>query len=133
MTIAIPTKARTIEDTDLPIFDRLRTDDGTYLVQADLSSIAYAAYDLSDPGTAITTGTLTISDVIFDTLQQTADNALWGEAGGSTIGFNFAAILPAACFPTGGRTVRVEITFTPNSGSVLRSLWDVQVIKRLAG
>ena len=94
--------------------------DSTPVVQADLTSIAYTSYDL-DAGKAVaSTGALTIADVIFDTYQT---DARWG--GLDPTGYNFAAVIPAACFPTADHIYLVKIVFTPTAGDAIPLAFEV--------
>ncbi len=106
----------------------LAPDDGDPLVQADLSAIVWSLFDLdADPRTAIVDGaTLTISNVIFDTLQTdsrwTADD----------VGYNFAHQVPSANLATGGHTFRAEYKFT-SGGETFRHAAVIELIDMIAG
>jgi len=53
-----------------PVVLRLVAPDGTVLQKADVSSISVSLYDLYDPlETVLWTDTLTVANVMFDTLQ----------------------------------------------------------------
>jgi len=83
---------------------RCRVEDGTYLTQADLSSVDYVVYDL-DAGSA-QTGSDSISpdDCVYDTLQT---DDIWTK---DTTGYNLKLTLPASCFPTGSHRYRAVVT-----------------------
>ncbi len=77
---------------------------------ADVGSISYKVFNTNLEGSpqVLPTGSLTASDVIFDTLQS------WPL---DSVGFNFQATIPATYFPTGGVVYRVEITITLSGGT----------------
>lgn len=95
---------------------RVRNWDGDDILQADISSIAYTAYllDASNPDarTAITghsAVSLTVADVIFDTLQTDEYSS----------NFNFSHTPPIGTtnlFTIAGRDYLIEYTITPTSG-----------------
>lgn len=83
---------------------RVMTDDVNAvraIKQADLSAIAYT---ITAPDSTQTTGTLTISAVIFDTLQT---GAVWTD---TSAGFNFSAVFAGTLFTQTGY-YRVAIKF----------------------
>jgi len=89
--------------------------EGNCAKQADLSSITLKVFDISiDPPTEILSATLTISSVIFDSLQT---DATWVPVVDST-GYNFRYIVPTTAFPTGDHKYRVEVKFTTTGGYV---------------
>lgn len=110
------------EDTGLVCMARLVTDANVNVVQADISSIAYSVFDLVTRTADVISGTsLTVSAVIFDTLQT---DARWST---DSTGYNFRWTVPATAFPTGGRSYRVEFKFTPASGQVFFVSYEVDV------
>lgn len=99
----------------------LAGDDGLAAQQADISSISYVVYDQDDLTVATTTTTsLTVSTVVFDTLQT---DARWTV---DTTGYNFGWAAPAALFPTGGKVYRTELKFTPASGEAYHLVYKVR-------
>lgn len=115
---ALITKGEGWEDTDAVLMKQVMTNDGTYLQQADLSSITYSVFDKADTSTATAEGTLTIDDVVFDTLQT---DSRWGV---DSLGYNFAWEAPGTLFPAGGKTYRVECWCTTISGSVFPLVFE---------
>lgn len=100
------------------LYARVTNSAGTAITQASLTSVHYRVKDL----TADTLGTktaLTISAVIFDTLQ-TGEG--WSEV--DTTGYNFATVIPATEFDFDPEAdphfidhrFQVDILFTPASG-----------------
>jgi hypothetical protein len=123
-----------------PIFlARVVGNDGAYLVQANLSSIAYSIFTLNpndlDSETAVaaahTATSLTVSAVVWDTLQ--LDN-LWKNDDGDYVdatGYNFRfqpSIASSQAFPVGGALYGVRVTMTPSSGQKVVLYWKVRCI-----
>ena len=108
---------------------RIRGTDGALIVQADITSIAYNVYDLdgATPHTATTTGTLTVADVVFDTLQT---DERWSADG---LGYNFRADVAASVPAHGGHTYLIDWNFTPASGEEFPVLGRFSVIPRMSG
>jgi len=111
-----------VEDTGKRLMNRITDDQGSDHQQADISSIAYKVFDVNDLTTEIASASLTVSTVIYDTLQ--TDSA-WDT---DTTGYNFGWSAPASIFPTGGIVNKVEISFTPASGEAFKLIWFVRVI-----
>lgn len=88
--------------------------EGKWVLQANLSTITYRVFDVTDPASIveITAGaqTVTIASAVIDT--PVTDGVLWTL---DAIGYNFLHDLPASCFPTGGHTYQVEYKFTFSS------------------
>ena len=123
-----------------PIFlARVVGNDGSYLVQANLSSIAYSIFTLNpndpDSETAVvaahTATSLTVSAVIWDTLQL---DALWRNDDGDYVdstGYNFRfqpSIASSQAFPVAGAHYLVRVTMTPSSGQKIILTWKVRCI-----
>lgn len=114
------------EDSSVLLMARLlAADDGAALQQADLSSIALSVYDECDPSTAIATATLTISAVVFNTLQTDARWTL------DSTGYNFAYWTATTHMPHGNRTYRFEIKYTHAGGQVGHQVWRCKTIPLL--
>lgn len=92
----------------------------TPITQASLSSIDYAIRDLTS-ATTITTGTLTISAVVYDTLQT---DAVWDR---DDDGYNFRWIVPAANLQNGGHRYRIDVRFNPASGESFVQPWEFEL------
>ncbi len=99
--------------------------DGSNAQQADISTITYATYDLdsSTPETAVGSGSLTVSSVIFDTLQT---DAVWTK---DSTGYNFSHQIPKASLPNGGHRHRVVYVFTPASGEGFTLVGELDVLE----
>ena len=95
--------------------------EGYPVKQADLASISYSIFDTYDGSTVVSAQALTVSAVIFDTLQQ-ASGPIWTA---DAQGYNFRHALPATSFPNGNRVYRYEAKLTFASGDVAWALWDL--------
>lgn len=106
-------KAKAFEDSPVALMSRVVGSDGVVLVQAGVTAITYAVYELNEfleKVTEITSPTaLTVANVVFDTLQT---NSLWDA---DSQGYNFRHDLPAASLPD-AKTYQVEYRFTPAGG-----------------
>lgn len=119
---SIPNDVNVIEDSGVRWMARVLGQSGSAIVQADVSSIAYSVYDKSDTTTATTTGTLTVSDVIYNTLQT---DSRWGK---DATGYNFGWNVPASIFAAGNKTYRIEVKITPSSGEAIHIVRDFPVV-----
>ena len=106
--------------------------DGTAILPADVASAKYSVYLLDDQDpdsrTAVTGHTsvsLTVADVIFNSLQT---DALWTIDG---TGYNFRHVMDVStnpAFAIAGRRFLVEYELTPASGQVILVRFRVNVI-----
>lgn len=112
--------------TGTTLLARLRGQGGQLVTQASISAIAYAITDLTT-GVTVATGSLTVSAVLFDTLQQdpiwTRDSASLPGPDGSW-GYNFKTTLAAASIANGGDRYRADVKLTPVSGEPFIVLWE---------
>ncbi len=99
------------EDSAFTLLARIRIDGITTGVQTAVSSITWDAYSVDDLNTAVTSGTLTVGDVTYDTLQT---DGRWTE---DTTGYNFRHDISNAVFTTPGR-YRIQHQITTTSGRV---------------
>jgi len=99
------------EGTSPQLMARLVGYDAANVEQADISAISYTVYDILDLDTEVNGSTLTVADVIFDTLQT---DSRWTK---DTTGYNFRHQLPAAAIPTGSKVYTVQYKFTDTSGA----------------
>jgi hypothetical protein len=109
------------EDSGFSIMARVIGNDAANVTQASMTSIAYSVFDLSQVGTASSSGTLAVATVIFDTLQT---DARWTP---DATGYNFRWDVPANICPTGNKDYRIEILFTPVTGAVFHGVWEPNV------
>lgn len=96
--------------------------DGANITQSSISSITYKVFDLDDTSEPTTTGSLTVSTVVFNTLQI---DARWAK---DATGYNFRWDVPASVLEDGNKVYRFEIKFTPTVGEVFHALFDVSTV-----
>lgn len=123
-----------IEDSGAFLMDRVYGNAGTAITQASISSIAYGVYEHASKADAETATdgdlvagaatSLTVSSVVFDTLQTSAP---WDSAADAS-GYNFKYDSPAADRPTGGKWYRHEIVFTSASGAKFAIVWVIECL-----
>ena len=124
---AIPTRH------GVTLLARIAGNAGVPITQSTLSKIQYALTDLGSPiGVGVKTGaltTLTITSVVFDSLQQsdprwTRDSV--GSPGPDGLwGYNFLATLPASLFAnTNMNRQHIDVKFTPVTGEVFYGQWE---------
>ena len=119
MPDAIPIRGKVWEDSGCSLMARILGTDGDEIVQADISTITYAVHEKVAGTEIIASTSLTISAVVFDTLQ--TDDRWHTDA----TGYNFRMDAPVTAFPTGGTTYMVEVKFTPASGAVFHVVFEV--------
>jgi hypothetical protein len=113
-------KATVFEDGGAIALARILGWDGSAIEQSEVTSITCAVTNITTGSpVSVITPSITVSDVIFDTLQTTA---LWTK---DSTGFNFKHALPATAFPTGNNVYRVEYKFTPTAGAVFYVVFQV--------
>lgn len=113
------------EDGGATVMARVIGNAGTAITQASLTSIHYSLFDTNGatPETAVVAGTsLTVSDVVFDTLQT---DARWTQ---DATGYNFRHTIAASVLAAPAHLYRAEYKFTPTSGEVF---WVVAEILTL--
>ena len=101
------------EDGGYTVLARILGHDGSAITRSDVSSIAWTVAEITVPDTVVASGTLTVSDVVYDALQ--TSDARWSL---DTTGFNFAAAMAASTVPNGNKVYRLRFTFTPTTGEV---------------
>jgi len=117
-----PTIATIYEDTGVTCMSRIFGDDGTAVEQSDISSITLAVFKNTSTS-ATYTASLTVADVIFDTLQ-TDDR--WSL---DSTGYNFRHAVVASVFADGDATYRLEFKFTPASGSQYFVIFEIDTVE----
>ena len=119
-------KGRVFKNQSAILVARVTGEDGAAINQASISSGVYSIYELDErfpDNREVVTGhdgaSLTIADVIFDTLQT---DDLWKNDLGNLIdstGYNYKHVLDVSAnqaFPTAGKTYLAIATLTPASG-----------------
>ena len=107
------------EDSGAVLMRHIVGNDRVAIQQADITSATRNVYDRQTLVLGPTT--LTVADVVFDTIQT---DARWTNTEEAT-GYNFRDDVPATAFPTGDRVYRVEWSFVPASGENFKALYDV--------
>ncbi|QNN24348.1 hypothetical protein HED60_19410 [Planctomycetales bacterium ZRK34] len=102
---------------------RIRKNTGDNAQQSDISSITCNIYDISDTSAAQSTPSVTVSSVIYDTLQT---DSRWTA---DSTGYNFAHEIPAWALWKGDTTYRIEYLFTPASGEAFYAAYEVSTIQ----
>lgn len=88
----------------------------TAVVQADVSTITYQVWL---EGTLVNSGSLTVSDVVYNTLQT---GSIWTQ---DTTGFNFKHKLSDTNFVSGNKTYTVIHHVTLTGGDKAKGVWQV--------
>ncbi len=105
------------EDSGVTLMARIQGEDAANVQQADITSIKRNVYDgETEVGTV---ATLTVADVIFDTLQT---DARWTF---DSTGYNFKDPIADTIFPSGDKVYRVEYLFTPATGAKFHYVREV--------
>jgi hypothetical protein len=128
--------------TGTTLMARLRGQNGVLVTQGTLLSITYTITNITT-GAAVGSGTLVVSTVIFDSLQQ--NDPRWKQDSAAkpgldgVWGFNFLAQIPAASFPVSPQstagiaapnpTYQVDCVFTPIAGEPFRVIFQVTADK----
>jgi hypothetical protein len=99
-----------VEDFAVKVLARLTGWTGMLIGADQVQAISYKVFDADAANVVTGSGDLTPAESISDE-PQTDSGWPHPEAG-----YNFAAILPAKCFPTGGHLYVVQITVTPKNG-----------------
>ena len=97
------------EDSSFSVMARVH--DGPDLVQADINSIEWAVYYFDDNSVHTAASQLTVSNVIYDTLQT---DSRWTE---DATGYNFRHDVAHAVLTDPSRDYRLEYRFTLAGGS----------------
>ncbi len=119
------------EDSDATVLGRITARNGTgtvtgvrgegnWLKQADVESITWKMFDLNSdtPDTEISSGTLTVSDVVLDT--PVSANTIWTK---DSVGYNFIHDVAAANFLTGNHNYSLEYTVTLVGGAKFHGVY----------
>jgi hypothetical protein len=112
---------KVIEDSAFSLMARVVGSNGVLITQADITSIAYSVVKISD-GTVIGTGSLTVADVVFDTLQT---DKRWSE---DSTGYNVLITPNPTLIPEGGVTYAFEVVFTPVVGYPFIVIFHIETI-----
>ena len=107
-------QAKIHEDSTFVVMARMMDETNDEIVQADVSTITYTVSDATNNNAAVSghsAASLTVSSVVFDTLQ--TGNG-WSEDG---TGYNFRHVVGPTALPTGGNQYIYEAVVTLTSGN----------------
>ena len=110
------------EDSTFSVMARFEVD-GANAVQADCSSIAIKAWDMADFDTAVLSASLTVANVVFDTLQT---DGRWTP---DTTGYNFRYDVADDVCVTSGAKYRFEAVVTTSGGKLPPMAWEVLCVE----
>ena len=98
------------EGSGAHVLCKVRRNDGEYALQSDVTAISHSVFDVTSatPDSATSSGALTVSAVVFDSLQY---DSRW-----PSNGYNFLHEISQTIVPTGGHTYRIEYVFDAASG-----------------
>ena len=117
-----PTRAIIYEDSGITCMARIQGGDASNITQATTSAITVAVFKNANT-TATYTASLTVADVIFDSLQT---DSRWSK---DSTGYNFRYGVIASVFDSGDATYRVEFKFTPTSGSQYWVIYSIDTVE----
>jgi hypothetical protein len=133
----MPGYVKAFAGSGVSLMDRVQGNAGTNITQASISTISYSVYryatrddaEAAQDGTEVVAATsLTVSAVVYDTLQTSSP---WSSTQDST-GYNFRYNSVAADRPAvdGGGTYwhRFDVLFTPPSGAPFVLVWIVETL-----
>jgi len=106
----------------LSLMARIQDWSAVDILQAGVTSIAWTSYDKADVSAVVASGTLTVADVIFDTLQT---DARWDV---DSTGYNFRWDAPATVAPASAKHYQILLTFTPASGAVFYAAYEANTL-----
>jgi len=99
------------ERSGVSLMARIVGQDAQNITQSALVSISFKIFDLAVPEAAKSSGTLTVSSVVFNTLQT---DTRWTK---DATGYNFRHDVGATAFSGGTKDWRIEYLFTPSGGA----------------
>ena len=106
------------EDSTFSLMSRF-TVDGANATQSDCSSITIKAWDVDDYDTPVLDATLTVSTVVYDTLQT---DGRWSV---DATGYNFRYDVADTVCTTPGTQYRFEAVVTTSGGKLPPMVWIV--------
>ena len=124
MALTVPAKGTIWEDGAATCMARVLGNAGTAITQASLTAITYKIYDIDSdtPTTVVSSGTVTISTDVFDTLQT---GARWTI---DSTGYNYLTTFAASNFATPNHRYVIEVTFDPTSGDNFPCVFQIAVV-----
>ncbi len=112
-------KATVWEDGGAACMARVVGNDAANITQASLTSVKLTIFNRLTDAVIVAEQTLTVADVVFDTLQTDSRWTL------DSTGYNFRHTVVASSLATGGIVHHCEFKFTPASGEVFWVVFDL--------
>lgn len=109
------------EDSAATLLDRIQDDSGHHYASSEIISVVVESFDLMTDAHVKTTTHDPATTIVSLT---TAGG--WSE---DDIGYNARLPLSGEHWPNGGRTYRVEATYTPVDGDPFISLYELQCVE----
>ena len=107
MADVTPSEVTVFPNGGVLVLARVLDWDDSAFKQADFGTITCKAFDVKNPGSATSSETPTVANVIYDTLQT---DSRWTK---DSTGYNFAYIFPASAVPNSERDYQLEVKFEP--------------------
>lgn len=101
---------------------RIQGADTSYITQATTSAITVAVFKNAN-AVATYTASLTVADVVYDSLQT---DARWSK---DSTGYNWRFPVVASVFDAGDATYRLEFKFTPTTGSQYWVIYEIDTVE----
>lgn len=120
--MADPVTGVVYEDSTFSLMSRFEVD-GSNATQSDCSSITVRAWDVDDYSTAVLSATLTVSSVVFDTLQT---DGRWSV---DSTGYNFRYDVADTVCTLPGHQYRFEVVVTTSGGKLPPMVWIVDCLE----
>ena len=120
--MADPVTGIVYEDSTFSLMSRFEVD-GANAVQADCSSITIKAWDTDDYDTTVLSATLTVSNVVYDTLQT---DGRWDT---DSTGYNFRYDVADTICTEPGHQYRFEVVVTTSGGKLPPMVWIVNCLQ----
>jgi len=117
-----PTRGTIYEDSGLTCMARIQGADASNITQATTSAITLAVFKNANT-TATYTASLTVADVVYDSLQT---DSRWSK---DSTGYNFRYAVVASVFDTGDATYTIEFKFTPTTGSQYWVIYEIDTVE----
>lgn len=111
-----------IEDGGVALMGRVVGNNAALINQATIDEITYKVYEKGDAVNIAVNSPLTVSNVVFDSLQT---DARWTK---DATGYNFRHDLVPAELPEGGKVYIVEFKFVPEVGSQFYGIYSVDTL-----
>ena len=116
-------KAEFFEDSGGSLMARVIGPDATVISTSKITGITYSVYDTAQASTSIVSAsTLTVSSVVFDTLQT---DARWDR---DATGYNFRYDVQSSELPNGKKKYRIEFLFDPVTGQNFHVAWEITTV-----